>query len=72
MESGECIEWGQPIDKIVSFENPQGKRTTLRTIDFAMTEYFQRDNINSDYSEFFLIKVDSNFVTLYGTVQTWE
>ena len=36
-----------------------------------MTEYFQRDNINSDYSETLLIKVDSNFVTLYGTVQTW-
>lgn len=38
---------------------------------FGSTKYFNKDIINSEYIETFIIKIDTNFVTLYGTVQTW-
>ncbi len=38
---------------------------------YGMTNYFQSNNTNSDYVETFLLKIDTDKVTMYGTVQTW-
>lgn len=38
---------------------------------FGSAKYFDRNNVSPDYIEDFIIKIDTGFIKIYGTVQTW-